>query len=192
MADHPLQEFRRWFSLAIEKEPFEANAMTLATCDAQGQPSARVLLLKELDDQGFVFFTNYESRKGQDLQINSRACLLFYWPSIHRQVRVEGICQRLTDRESDDYFDSRPRGARLSALTSRQSQPIASRQKLEALRSEVEAQWEGREPGRPQFWGGYRLVPQRLEFWQGQPDRLHDRFLYTRQEESWQRQRLMP
>ena len=192
MDSDALVEFRRWFATAIEQEPFEANAMTLATADAQGRPSARIVLLKELDARGFVFFTNYASRKGQELLANPLASLVFYWPQQHRQVRVEGSVERLEDQASDLYYQSRPRRAQLGAWASQQSQPVDSRAELDGLWGRVEEGFpEGAIP-RPPHWGGYRLVADRVEFWQGRPDRNHDRIEYTRQSGGWQRRRLMP
>lgn len=188
----PLKEFERWFALAVEREPFEPNAMTLATADASGRPSARVVLLKELDASGFVFFSNYESHKGRDLELNPQASLVFYWAAQHRQVRVEGRVERLVEAESDLYFASRPRGARLGAWASRQSRPLESREELQAMLAAVEDRFPGEEVQRPPYWGGYRLVPDRIEFWQGQPSRLHDRIEYLRGQPGWTRRRLMP
>lgn len=191
MSADPLQEFRKWFGLAVDLEPFEANAMTLSTCDAQGRPSARVVLLKELDPRGFTFFTNYHSRKGQELQAQPWASLLFFWARQHRQVRVEGMVEKLTAEESDSYFTSRPRGSQLGAWVSEQSQPIASRQLIEQRRDQLEVEMTD-SVRRPPHWGGYRLLPLSLEFWQGQPNRLHDRIHYQWDGTLWNRQRLQP
>ena len=188
----PLKEFARWFALAVEREPFEPNAMTLATADQSGRPSARVVLLKELDARGFVFFSNYESKKGQDLAVNAQACLVFFWAAQHRQIRVAGRVERVSAAESDAYFNSRPRGARQGTWASQQSRPIESREEFYRLLSEVEERFPGEEVPRPPHWGGYRLVPDQIEFWQGQPSRLHDRIEYQRTEGGWTRQRLMP
>jgi pyridoxamine 5'-phosphate oxidase len=188
----PLSEFSLWFAKAVEMEPFEANAMSLATADAQGRPSVRIVLLKELDERGFTFFTNYESRKGRELREQSWASLLFYWPRQHRQVRIEGDVEMLTESESDAYFASRPRGSQIGAWVSSQSQPVSSRAMLERCRAELEQNYRDQPVLRPPHWGGYRLVPQNFEFWQGQPDRLHDRISYQRDEQGWVRTRLQP
>lgn len=191
MEADPLTEFQVWFAAAIEREPFEANAMTLATADAEGRPSARMVLLKEVDSRGFVFFTNYQSRKGGELEGNPQAALVFYWPQQHRQVRVEGQVERLEAAASDAYFQSRPRGARLAAWASQQSQPVATREDLDANYSRMAARYPDEVP-RPGHWGGYRLVPRVVEFWQGRPDRNHDRIEYRRVERGWHQRRLMP
>jgi len=188
----PLKEFERWFALSIEREPFEPNAMTLATADESGRPSARVVLLKELDGSGFVFFSNYESHKGHDLEVNPQASLVFYWAAQHRQIRVEGRVEKLSETESDAYFASRPRGARLGAWASRQSRPIESRDEFQQRLKAVEERFPGEEVQRPFCWGGYRVIPDQIEFWQGQPSRLHDRIQYQRNETGWSRRRLMP
>jgi pyridoxamine 5'-phosphate oxidase len=167
--------------------------MTLATVGAEGRPSARVVLLRKLDERGFCFFTNYESRKGQELAQNPWAALLFWWGRLERQVRIEGQVERLSEAESDAYYHSRPKGSRLGAWASAQSQVIANRQVLEEKLAALEAEYAHTEPPRPSFWGGYRLVPTLFEFWQGGPHRLHDRIRYLRQEDgSWQIERLSP
>lgn len=189
----PLKEFEKWFALSVEREPFEPNAMTLATADEKGRPSARMVLLKELDSNGFVFFTNYGSNKGHDLEANPQACLVFYWAVQHRQIRVEGRVEKLSEGESDTYFATRPRGAQLGAWASHQSHPIESRDEFHHLLSAVEARFPGEEMvARPPHWGGYRLIPDQIEFWQGQPCRLHDRIEYLRTDQGWTRRRLMP
>jgi pyridoxamine 5'-phosphate oxidase len=189
---NPIVQFSKWFDEAISAQVPEANAMTVATATADGRPSSRILLIKDIDQRGFTFFTNYESRKGRELDSNPFAAMLFYWIELERQVRIEGRVERLTDAENDAYFNSRPVKSRLGAIASAQSRPVASREVLEARVQEVEKQY-GDHPVRPPHWGGYRLVPDYLEFWQGRPSRLHDRIAYVRQTEgSWQVQRLQP
>lgn len=185
----PLLQFRRWFDEALRAEVPLANAMTLATV-SDGQPSARIVLLKDLDGGGFVFYTNYQSRKGRELAANTRAALLFHWNELERQVRIEGTVQPVTAAESDAYFDIRPLGSRHAAIASPQSQPVASRAALEQRFAAAARQ--GEHPPRPAHWGGYRLLPQCLEFWQGRANRLHDRLLYTRDGNHWPLSRLAP
>ena len=189
-ANDPLTQFELWFEEAREAVRVP-EAMALATATADGAPSVRMVLLKEADDSGFAFFSNYESRKGGELAANPRAALLFHWIELGRQVRVAGAVERLPDDESDRYFDTRPLGARLSAWVSRQSEPIASRDELiESV--ETMRQHLGSELTRPIHWGGYRLVPDVYEFWQHRDDRLHDRLQYRRDDGQWLRQRLSP
>jgi pyridoxamine 5'-phosphate oxidase len=171
----PILQFHRWFEEATQSEIVEPNAMVLATASVDGQPAARVVLLRGYDKRGFVFFTNYESRKGRDLEHNPRAALVFYWHKLERQVRIEGPVARVSAEESDAYFQSRPVGARLSAWASRQTEVIADRQTLEARMRDLEAQFADDRVPRPEYWGGYRVAPMGIEFWQGRPNRLHDR-----------------
>lgn len=186
----PFDQFARWFSEALAAGVAEPNAMTLATVNAQGQPSARTVLVKGYDESGFTFFTNYESRKGQDLAANDRAALLFFWQPLERQVRIEGRIKRATLEESDAYFASRPVGSRLGAWASEQSRPT-TREAL--LAREVEfAEKYGQSPPRPPHWGGYRMRPEAFEFWQGRPSRLHDRLAYQIQDDGWRIVRLAP
>jgi pyridoxamine 5'-phosphate oxidase len=188
----PVRQFGRWFEEAIAADLPQPEAMTLATASADGRPSARMVLLKQADEHGFVFFSNYESRKGQQLEQNPRAALVFYWLPLHRQVRIEGRVECLPEAESDRYFATRPRGSQLSAIASRQSEPIASRTVLEDRVRELE-ELCGEEPPRPDFWGGYRVIPSLIEFWQGRPNRLHDRLCYSvRSDGSWEITRLSP
>ena len=187
----PLLQFERWFKDALAAQLPLANAMTLATISLGGAPDARVVLLKGVDGGGFVFYTNYLSRKGQQLAANPQACLVFLWTQLERQVRIEGHVAKVTTEESDKYFSSRPVGARLSARASAQSDVVQSREFLE---SEMEKQraMHGQNPPRPGNWGGYRLTPARIEFWQGRENRLHDRLLYTLAHGAWRIERLAP
>lgn len=189
----PLRQFVAWFQEALMAKAHEPNAMTLATSTADGVPSARIVLLKGVDQETFVFFTNYLSRKGRELDQNPRAALVFYWPELERQVRVEGDVVRTSAAESDAYFASRPPASRIGSAASDQSQPIASRDVLEARVKELRAQFPTGDIPRPPEWGGYRLRPRRLEFWQGRPSRLHDRIEYRREDSSkWAVRRLAP
>lgn len=188
----PIEQFSKWFGEAIAAQVPEANAMSVSTVGANGRPSSRILLIKDFDQRGFTFFTNYESRKGNELLDNQYAALLFYWIELERQVRIEGRVERISAAENDAYFQSRPLKSRLGAIASSQSRPIDSRATLENRLAQVEQQY-GEHPVRPAHWGGYRLVPDYLEFWQGRPSRFHDRIAYTRQPDgNWQRQRLQP
>jgi len=190
----PYALFHRWFEEAVAAGGREPNAMSLATVDANGRPSVRIVLCKEFDARGFVFFTNYSSRKGRELALNPNACLLFFWAALERQVRVSGAVTAVAPAESEAYFAQRPRSARIGAWASPQSEVIADRAVLVARNQEAEERFaQQTDPPRPPHWGGYRLVPQAMEFWQGRPSRLHDRLLYTRQDGAhWQRSRLAP
>ncbi|MFT3858778.1 MAG: pyridoxamine 5'-phosphate oxidase [Aquabacterium sp.] len=188
----PVAQFHRWFDEAVKAKALEPNAMTLATADAKGRPSTRVLLLKGADEQGLVWFTNYTSRKGQDLAANPYAAMQFFWPELERVVRIEGRVQQVAAEESDAYYRSRPVGSRIGAWASPQSQVLPSRQALEEAWKVQQARL-GEHPPRPAHWGGYRLVPDHWEFWQGRPSRLHDRITYDQQPDgSWLIQRLAP
>lgn len=190
--DDPMLQFTQWFEQALKAEVNEPNAMSVATVAANGRPSSRIVLVKQFDERGFTWYTNYDSRKGQELEDNQYAALLFFWSELERQVRIEGRVERTSSEESDRYFRSRPLKSRLSAIASRQSAPIGSRAELEQ-NYEAVARQAGDDPGRPDNWGGYRLVPERLEFWQGRRSRFHDRIVYERQEDgSWTRLRLQP
>jgi pyridoxamine 5'-phosphate oxidase len=188
----PVEQFRRWFDEALAADLHEPNAMTLATATPDGRPSARVVLLKGFDERGFVFYTNYEGRKGGELATNPRAAIVFYWGELQRQVRIEGRVSRTPDRESDAYFAGRPRGSQLGAWVSEQSRPVRDRGALEERLRELEVGYEGREVPRPPFWGGYRVEPETIEFWQGRENRLHDRLVYRYSEGLWRRERLQP
>lgn len=194
LLDDPIELFSRWFDDANAAGLPQVNAMTLATATADGRPSARIVLLKGVDGRGFEFFTNYDSRKGGELIANPHAALAFVWIPLERQVRVVGEVVRLEPAESDAYFATRPRGSQIGAWASLQSQPLADRAALEARWAELERRYAGGDVPRPPHWGGFRVVPREIEFWQGQPNRLHDRFAYTRAAagEPWSRARLQP
>jgi pyridoxamine 5'-phosphate oxidase len=186
----PFEQFGLWFEQALEQNVPEPTTMTLATADAQGRPSARIVLLKGFDEAGFVFYTNYNSRKGQDLAVQPWASLNFFWQPLERQVRMNGLIDKVSAQESDEYFHSRPLGSRLGAWVSAQSQPTTLAA-LEANTTAVQQKY-GDQPPRPPHWGGYRLAPEYFEFWQGRPSRLHDRLTYQRSGTSWALERISP
>ena len=188
----PVAEFERWFSQAQEAKVLEPNAMALATSTPDGSPSVRMVLLKDFDQQGFVFFTDYRSRKGLELENNPRAALAFYWSELERQVRITGTVERTSARESEEYFRTRPLGSRLGAWVSHQSRVIPSRAPLETGLREVKRRFKTEDVPLPPHWGGYRLHPEEVEFWQGREDRLHDRIRYVRDGEGWTVERLSP
>jgi len=192
VAADPFEQFSAWFEQALAAEVNEPNAMNLATVDADGKPTSRIVLIKQFDRRGFTWYTNYDSQKGRQLVANPHAALAFFWSELERQIRIEGVVQRTSAEESDTYFHSRPLKSRLAAIASAQSAPVADRATLEQHYDAVAAQW-GAAPPRPDHWGGFRLVPQRIEFWQGRRSRFHDRIVYTLQPDgSWTRQRLQP
>ena len=192
MNPDPMVQFGTWFENVVDANLYEPNAMILATATREGLPSVRTVLLKGYDGRGFVFYTNYEGRKARELEANPACALLFYWGELERQVRIEGRAGRVPGEESDAYFASRPRGSRLGAWASEQSRPVAGRNVLEERARALEKEYEGREVPRPPFWGGYRVEPHAIEFWQGRENRLHDRISYRRESGGWRRERLQP
>lgn len=191
LAPDPFVQFGSWFDEALRSGIALPNAMTLATATRAGRPSARTVLLKSFDASGFVFFTHYRSRKGREIEENPQAMLLFRWGELERQVGIEGRVAKVSAAESDGYFATRPLGSRLSAIISPQSEPVVSREALETALEEASKRWRN-EPPRPPHWGGYRLVPERFEFWQGRRDRLHDRLCYRKTDGAWKIERLAP
>ncbi|GEK74135.1 MULTISPECIES: pyridoxamine 5'-phosphate oxidase [Halomonas] len=192
LPEQPMPLFEEWMALALDAETQDANAMTLATVDSQGLPHARVVLLKGADEQGFQFFSNYHSHKGSELANVPHAALVFWWPSLARQVRVEGAVEQVSEQESDAYFARRPRASQLGAWVATQSVVIPGRQWLQERETRFEQAYEGQDIPRPVHWGGYRLIPEMIEFWQGQPSRLHDRIRFERRDDRWHRFRLAP
>ncbi|MEO8753856.1 MAG: pyridoxamine 5'-phosphate oxidase [Casimicrobiaceae bacterium] len=188
----PHRQFAQWFSAAVAAQVREPNAMTLATVDERGRPAARIVLLKDHDARGFTFYTNYESRKGRELKLHPHAALVFFWVELERQIRIEGAIERVDSAAADAYFGKRPRLSRLAAWASPQSAPLSDRAALEARFAEAQRRFPGEEVARPPHWGGYRLVPDLLEFWQGRASRLHDRIVYRREDDDWRIGRLAP
>ncbi|MBV9455845.1 MAG: pyridoxamine 5'-phosphate oxidase [Rubrobacter sp.] len=189
----PIEQFDKWFNEALAANLHEPNAVTLATATRDGRPSARVVLLKGYDDRGFVFYTSYDGRKSRELEENPRCTLVFYWGELERQVRIEGRAKRISGEESDAYYRSRPRGSQLGSWASAQSRSVEDRGILEKRLRELDATYEGSEIPRPPFWGGYRIEPGAIEFWQGRENRLHDRLLYSRVDSGgWRIERLQP
>ncbi len=189
----PFDQFKAWFDHALELEVFEANAMTLATCGADGQPSARTVLLKEIVEDGYIFYTNYNSDKGVEIAENNKVALLFFWKELERQVRIEGIVEKVPKEKSEEYFQSRPKGSQIGAWTSPQSQSI-TREQLDSLASETQSKYaDDTKLPLPPFWGGYLVKPSKFEFWQGRQNRLHDRIIYTQNENvEWSFSRIAP
>ncbi len=192
VASDPITQFQIWFEQARAAEIVEPNAMTLATATPDGEPSARIVLLKGIDERGFVFFTDYRSRKGEELRANPRAALVFHWQELERQVRVTGTVERATEAESEAYFRTRPLGSRIGAWTSHQSSVIEGRDVLERRLAELERDFASGEVPLPPYWGGFRVAPEAVEFWQGRPNRLHDRIRYARERGGWRLERLAP
>lgn len=188
----PIEQFSNWFTEAIHAKVMEPNAMTLATSSADGQANARTVLLKYADEKGFVFFTNYTSAKGHEIAENNKVALLFFWPELERQVRILGTVEKTSYEESEEYFHSRPVGSQLGALTSHQSVKIESRAVIEENLDRLTTEFLDREIPLPDYWGGYRLTPHYLEFWQGGAQRLHDRIVYEKKDSSWDIYRLSP
>lgn len=187
----PLEQLRRWLDEAVAASVAEPNAMCVCTC-ADGQPSARMVLLRRLDAGGLVFYTSYFSRKGRELHENPHAAALFYWPQLERQVRVEGAVHQIPEEESDAYFASRPRGHQIGAWASEQSEPVENRELLDQRMRDYEDRFEGEDVPRPHSWGGFAIVPHRIEFWQGRPNRMHDRLEFSRTNAAWTMRRLQP
>ncbi|MBX6380791.1 MAG: pyridoxamine 5'-phosphate oxidase [Thermoflavifilum aggregans] len=192
IADNPFTQFKNWFQQALDSHIVDANAMVLATCGEDAQPSARVVLLKEFDERGMVFYTHYESRKARNLAANPRAALLFYWKELERQVRIEGQVEKLSAQENETYFQSRPFESQVSAWASPQSQPVPDRATLEAAVQAYRKRFQHEPMSCPPFWGGYRLIPHYFEFWQGREHRLHDRIIYQKSDDTWTIGRLAP
>ncbi|HLY70058.1 MAG TPA: pyridoxamine 5'-phosphate oxidase [Puia sp.] len=190
--ENPFLQFTRWWHEAVEAKIDEVNAMTLATASGEGVPAARTVLLKAFDENGFVFFSNYDSNKGKQMQDNPRACLVFFWKELERQIRITGTVSKTSSKESDDYFNSRPEGSRVGAWASPQSHVIASREWLEENEKEFRKRFNKEKLSRPENWGGYRVMPAVIEFWQGRPNRLHDRIQYSLQDDKWIIERLAP
>jgi pyridoxamine 5'-phosphate oxidase len=189
----PIQQFNKWFSEAMEAEVLEANAMSLATCNMESRPSCRIVLLKGVEDNCFVFYTNFQSQKGKELEINPVCALTFFWPELERQVRIEGIVSRISEERSTSYFQSRPRGSQVSAWSSPQSSAIDSREILEERVAQMEARFKSNTAlPKPKQWGGYQVAPTMVEFWQGRPNRLHDRLAFFRLDNQWEIRRLAP
>ena len=192
LATNPIEQFEHWFQQAVDSNYPDANAMVLATVSAEGKPSSRIVLLKGVDSEGFTFYTNYNSAKGQDIAGNNQVNLLFPWLQFERQVRINGTVEKISPEASAEYFHSRPIGSQLGAWASEQSEPIESRQALLSQLNEVTERFKNTSPTTPEHWGGYKVHPESIEFWQGREGRLHDRFIYQRINSGWQLDRLQP
>ncbi|TVR78644.1 MAG: pyridoxamine 5'-phosphate oxidase [Chitinophagaceae bacterium] len=190
---NPIDLFKKWFIEAAEKKIKDANAMAVSTVNANGKPSSRIVLLRNFDENGFVFFTNYNSRKGKEIDVNKSVCLLFFWAELERQVRIEGIIRKQTEKDSDDYFNTRPKESQISAWASPQSQKVEDRNFLENKHNEYKEKFESSRVPRPEFWGGYIVIPESIEFWQGRSGRLHDRICFEKTSmNEWSKSRLAP
>jgi len=192
VAGDPITQFKRWFDEAVRSGQPDAEAMTLSTATSDGRVTGRIVLLKGCDERGFVFFTNYESRKSLEMMSNPHVALTFYWHTLHRQVRIEGVVEKATPEESEEYFQTRPRGSQIGAWASPQSEEITDRGELERRACETEARFKDQPITCPPFWGGFRVKPERIEFWQGRESRLHDRILYALRDSKWRISRLAP
>lgn len=192
VAADPFKQFNVWFDQALNDDLTDANAMQLATATRDGKPSVRTVLLKGFGEQGFQFYTNYKSQKGQDLQENAQASICFYWAELNRQIRAEGTVEKASRENSANYFAQRPRNSQLAAHASQQSRSVASRKELEYLFEQTKQKYEGQEVPLPDYWGGFWLKPAKIEFWQGRPSRLHDRIIYEKEEDQWNIKRLAP
>src|SRR5215813_7795413 len=192
VADDPITQFNIWFDEAVQSAQPDVEAMTLSTATPDGRVAGRIVLLKGCNERGFVFFTNYESRKSREMMSNPRVALTFYWHTLHRQVRIEGLVEKVRPEESEEYFQTRPRGSQIGAWASPQSEEIANREELEQRVEEIDGRFKDRPINCPPFWGGFRVSPERIEFWQGRESRLHDRILYTLRDSEWRISRLAP
>ena len=190
---NPFQQFSKWFKEALNAKVTEPNAMTIATSNKNAIPSARIVLLKEFNEAGFVFYTNYNSQKGKELEENPHAALIFFWGDLERQIRIEGVVEKVTEEDATEYFNSRPKGSQLGALTSPQSETIPNRAFLEYKLADLEKEYHYKDISKPAHWGGYRVIPNKIEFWQGRTSRLHDRIVYLKNDDqSWRFERLAP
>lgn len=190
--ENPFKLFSAWLSLAVEDDPSESNAFSLSTSDHNGKPSSRMMLLKELDSRGFVFYTNYESRKGKELSENPQSAMLFFWPRLEKQIRIEGKAEKVSRQETEKYFSIRPRESQLGAHASKQSRVIPDRSTLDSTYQDLEKKFENQDVPAPESWGGFRLIPDVIEFWQGRPSRLHDRIRFRLENKKWIKERLNP